>query len=705
MYMDDLQYARLLQEKYDREAASQLANTENVSSRITRKHSKDIDNNNSLKDLSPVDPSLELSDPNPNILTLFLQFNEQFFWGRLSGIEVKWSPRMTLCAGLCVYEGRGGLCSVRLSLPLLKLRPRKDLVETLLHEMIHAYLFITDNDRDHDGHGPNFKSHMDRINKSTGANISVYHNFHDEVESYQQHWWRCDGPCQSRRPYYGYVKRSMNREPSPRDIWWAEHQMTCGGKFTKIKEPENYGQKKNKGKQKDNSVDIRAFVGKGSSLEKKENVPKNGSTFSKITGSNNNKIKNGSDQVKNGTQTALVVNGVLIRRGTSSSPLFSTGLVQVPLKTSASKVDLTSSSSSVTAWNEDEDDSWMLEAEEVENFSSKNTNTIAEKDLANNPSEINASSINPLECRKADKGAHRIPKRKGTSNHPKENGFYKFNRRDGKMFSDGFVSVCEPVGTSPYRNKIIPKKLKFMLSDSDNDDDLWEEKPKEHLSDGNSQKLSESEQLDEQRSSRVNPLLRVNQQQPLGSVTAPVSATQGSKGLNCHISDAHLKTNEHYSPVDSGHTLHDVVDCTDEMSPGNDKKLSVHHKEVKYSGPGYRLGTAEQGTTYLSLIRKNFNTASSSSNSSKGLPVTQPSSSNENKRTSEIAFGSSSPDRKNSLKSVRVSQEHETFSRENLSRSNKTGNGAQEEDFVMCPVCNKPVEPSVINNHLDDCLL
>lgn len=36
------------------------------------------------------------------------------------------------CAGLCVYEGHGGLCSVRLSTPLLKLRPRKDLVETLL---------------------------------------------------------------------------------------------------------------------------------------------------------------------------------------------------------------------------------------------------------------------------------------------------------------------------------------------------------------------------------------------------------------------------------------------------------------------------------------------------------------------------------------------------------------------------------------------
>ena len=36
------------------------------------------------------------------------------------------------CAGLCCYEGRGGLCSIRLSAPLLKLRPRKDLVQTLL---------------------------------------------------------------------------------------------------------------------------------------------------------------------------------------------------------------------------------------------------------------------------------------------------------------------------------------------------------------------------------------------------------------------------------------------------------------------------------------------------------------------------------------------------------------------------------------------
>ena len=43
------------------------------------------------------------------------------------------------CAGLCCYEGRGGLCSIRLSKPLLTLRPRKDLVETLLVNYEHEY--------------------------------------------------------------------------------------------------------------------------------------------------------------------------------------------------------------------------------------------------------------------------------------------------------------------------------------------------------------------------------------------------------------------------------------------------------------------------------------------------------------------------------------------------------------------------------------
>lgn len=78
---------------------------------------------------SLVDASWELVDPTPDIQALFMLFNDRFFWGQLEAVEVKWSVRMTMCAGLCSYEGKGGMCSIRLSVPLLKLRPRKDLVE------------------------------------------------------------------------------------------------------------------------------------------------------------------------------------------------------------------------------------------------------------------------------------------------------------------------------------------------------------------------------------------------------------------------------------------------------------------------------------------------------------------------------------------------------------------------------------------------
>ncbi|XP_028996264.1 DNA-dependent metalloprotease SPRTN [Betta splendens] len=199
--------------------------------------------------LSIVDETWEMLDPSPDVRAMFLEFNDTFFWGKLSGVEVKWSPRMTLCAGLCSYEGRGGLCSIRLSEPLLKLRPRKDLVQTLLHEMIHALLFVTQNNRDRDGHGPEFCKHMNRINKASGTNITIYHSFHDEVDVYRQHWWRCNGPCQSRKPYFGFVKRAMNRAPSSLDPWWGDHQRTCGGTYTKVKEPEGYSKKSQKGDQ------------------------------------------------------------------------------------------------------------------------------------------------------------------------------------------------------------------------------------------------------------------------------------------------------------------------------------------------------------------------------------------------------------------------------------------------------------------------
>ncbi|KAJ1980482.1 hypothetical protein H4R35_001102 [Dimargaris xerosporica] len=173
----------------------------------------------------------------PDLHALFLQYNEQYFWGSLAGIEVKWSHRMTLCAGLCLYQRLERFCSIRLSEPLLKFRPVSDMIDTLLHEMIHAYLFVTENNRDRDGHGPEFHRHMHRINQMSGSNITVYHNFRDEVDFYRTHVWRCSGPCQHRQPFFGYVKRSMNRPPQRADYWFDTHQRTCGGTFVKISEP------------------------------------------------------------------------------------------------------------------------------------------------------------------------------------------------------------------------------------------------------------------------------------------------------------------------------------------------------------------------------------------------------------------------------------------------------------------------------------
>ena len=161
---------------------------------------------------------VEALDPTPDLRALFHEYNGTFFEGRLEACEVRWSPRMTRCAGLCLFES-GGYCSIRLSAPLLRLRPRSDFNDTLLvrilvnmagviksytirvwtwtrdfagwggendvrqHEMIHAYLFITQNNRDREGHGAEFQRMMHHINAIAGTSISVFHTFHDEVRN------------------------------------------------------------------------------------------------------------------------------------------------------------------------------------------------------------------------------------------------------------------------------------------------------------------------------------------------------------------------------------------------------------------------------------------------------------------------------------------------------------------------------------------
>lgn len=109
---------------------------------------------------------------------------------------------------------------------------------SLQHEMIHAYLFIRGIREANGGHGPNFHKIMNDINKVAGTKITVYHTFHDEVDAYKVHVWRCNGICQHRKPFYGWVKRTSNRAPGPNDLWYSKHQENCGGCFQKVSGPE-----------------------------------------------------------------------------------------------------------------------------------------------------------------------------------------------------------------------------------------------------------------------------------------------------------------------------------------------------------------------------------------------------------------------------------------------------------------------------------
>jgi hypothetical protein len=152
---------------------------------------------------------------------------------------------MTLCAGTFQVT-KDFLPLIRLSEPLLKYRTKKETRETLIHEMIHAYNYICRHDLsdDRSGHGKKFVEKMDEINKNSGFKITVYHTFHDEVEHYRQHIWKCDGICVNKKPYFGLVKRAVNRPPSKADFWWENHNKACGGNFYKISQPEKFKKEK-----------------------------------------------------------------------------------------------------------------------------------------------------------------------------------------------------------------------------------------------------------------------------------------------------------------------------------------------------------------------------------------------------------------------------------------------------------------------------
>lgn len=183
---------------------------------------------------APPPAQLQAKKRKENIHDLFVMYNALYFDNSLEGVYVEYSSKMTLCAGICSFLGTSSGCRIALSEPILTRRPLADTQDTLLHEMIHASLFLKYGTRVRDGpdgHGPKFLSEAARINAVAGSNITVCHTFRDEVDASRVHWWKCRGTCAR------VIKRSMNRAPGRTDVWWADHVANCGGFFEKTHEP------------------------------------------------------------------------------------------------------------------------------------------------------------------------------------------------------------------------------------------------------------------------------------------------------------------------------------------------------------------------------------------------------------------------------------------------------------------------------------
>ena len=119
------------------------------------------------------------------VLPLFLELNRQYFQNSLCEdgvprVSVRWSDgRMCTTAG--IYKSKTNFFGVKeseiiLSRPVLEHLPKKALMSTLCHEMIHAWIDIVL--KVEEAHGPNFCKRMAEINfAQSDFQVTVRHSF------------------------------------------------------------------------------------------------------------------------------------------------------------------------------------------------------------------------------------------------------------------------------------------------------------------------------------------------------------------------------------------------------------------------------------------------------------------------------------------------------------------------------------------------
>ncbi|KAG0490958.1 hypothetical protein HPP92_007821 [Vanilla planifolia] len=171
-----------------------------------------------------------MAERRPDVHELFLYYNSLYFDEALGTCIVSWVPRMNRIVATCDCT-EAGLCEIKLSETLLKPCSSADLKNTLLHEMIHAFLWIKKKNNNHSDHGPNFLALASSINSnckddverpSDGYKITMHHGFQSKTDNNDnQQWMRASNG--------DLIKRGTGREPLPYDcIEDYDYNGNCG---------------------------------------------------------------------------------------------------------------------------------------------------------------------------------------------------------------------------------------------------------------------------------------------------------------------------------------------------------------------------------------------------------------------------------------------------------------------------------------------
>ena len=120
---------------------------------------------------------------------LFKEYNVLYFEGLVKGFTVSWGYQMCSTSGLTEFMGR----RIKISKPIHECLPEVEMRGTLLHEMIHAWLFCIGKPlRVCLGHGYAFHKKMRIINKQVGFDIGLDHFMALETSPLRDRYeWQC----------------------------------------------------------------------------------------------------------------------------------------------------------------------------------------------------------------------------------------------------------------------------------------------------------------------------------------------------------------------------------------------------------------------------------------------------------------------------------------------------------------------------------